>query len=602
MSEPSWLVEEPHNPRYPFWTRAVVGEMVADPPSPLGWTMFWDPCISCGWREALVSRFGFDEEDLAGAHPPTVAAFGGHPYLNASMIRVLAHRMANLGVDQLESLITPGATPLPPYRHEPWHDPEPVTAKMLNQWFRWVLESGNQIELDQACHRVDQALADRPKYGELTDLELVHYALSLQPIGRMAFAQHVNQTLAARIGPRIVGDACVQVGQPAHTLRLLSGLGNVDPVSPTLALWELSRLVRSSPGLRRFFDQGLDGLDRVLRHSNQPEAYALMAGVNSLVSAVGFRGPNEWDLASPTWDVAHDIVLALIGCMHHCGDELAPRQRRRHLEADRQRLVEEIANALDDERRPIFLAAAESSATFLRGRERSRSVVMRVLHRMRSAIREVAVRGERRGDFARRDDIWMLTSEELEYYADGGLADVRHLTALRQAEYEMVQQHPLQLIVSTGDDPDWSWSDGRAGPRDFVHAADGDRRLEPGDIILGSPGSPGMARGEARVIETDADLAEVRPGEIIILARPSLVATPLFVAAGAVVTDVGGTFTHAAVVARELGTPMVAGAQGASERIPSGAIVNVDGLTGVVSVESPSPLADEVGLTHPSVA
>ena len=38
------------------------------------------------------------------------------------------------------------------------------------------------------------------------------------------------------------------------------------------------------------------------------------------------------------------------------------------------------------------------------------------------------------------------------------------------------------------------------------------------------------------------------------------------------------------VVARELGTPMVVGASGASERIVTGSLVNVDGLTGVISV------------------
>ncbi len=121
-------------------------------------------------------------------------------------------------------------------------------------------------------------------------------------------------------------------------------------------------------------------------------------------------------------------------------------------------------------------------------------------------------------------------------------------------------------------------------PGDTLSRAYDDGPLEPGDMMLGSPGSPGMAHGVARVIESDSDLAMVEPGEIIVLSRPDLAATPLFVAAGAVVTDRGGTFTHAVVVARELGTPMVVGAYRASERIRTGSIVNVDGLTGVVSV------------------
>lgn len=115
----------------------------------------------------------------------------------------------------------------------------------------------------------------------------------------------------------------------------------------------------------------------------------------------------------------------------------------------------------------------------------------------------------------------------------------------------------------------------------------------PGDMMLGSPGSPGMAQGKARVIESDSDLGLVEPGDIVVLSRPDLAATPLFVCAGAVVTDGGGTFTHAVVVARELGTPMVVGAHRASERIITGSIVNVDGLTGVVSVASEEPTTAE---------
>lgn len=93
-----------------------------------------------------------------------------------------------------------------------------------------------------------------------------------------------------------------------------------------------------------------------------------------------------------------------------------------------------------------------------------------------------------------------------------------------------------------------------------------------------------MARGRARIIESMADLADFEPGEILVLARPVLATTPIFVAAGAVITGTADTFAHAVVVARELGTPMVVGASGATERIKTGVLLNVDGLTGVVSV------------------
>ena len=61
--------------------------------------------------------------------------------------------------------------------------------------------------------------------------------------------------------------------------------------------------------------------------------------------------------------------------------------------------------------------------------------------------------------------------------------------------------------------------------------------------------------------------------------------TPYFAVIGAVVTDSGGLLTHGAIVAREFGIPAVVGARVATERIPDGATVIVDGDAGTVTVE-----------------
>jgi phosphohistidine swiveling domain-containing protein len=59
---------------------------------------------------------------------------------------------------------------------------------------------------------------------------------------------------------------------------------------------------------------------------------------------------------------------------------------------------------------------------------------------------------------------------------------------------------------------------------------------------------------------------------------------PLFLAAGAAVVETGAMVSHAAIVARELGIPAAVSVTGATRRIPTGAIVTVDGNTGTVTV------------------
>ena len=59
---------------------------------------------------------------------------------------------------------------------------------------------------------------------------------------------------------------------------------------------------------------------------------------------------------------------------------------------------------------------------------------------------------------------------------------------------------------------------------------------------------------------------------------------PLFVPAAAVVVNVGAPLSHAIIVSRELGIPCVVSVNEATERIPDGALVEVNGDLGTVTV------------------
>lgn len=549
--------------------------------SPLGWTMVWQGPLASGLVDLLVRRLGFELDDLGGA--PILAVHDGYVYLNANPFRVLGRRLPALGADNIDQVLQVGDVPMPDLEERPWHKADAVASAQLGQWSTWVRSSRNQQALVIDERRSEQVRRSRPDFAGLDDSGLVHRARQLQPLCRELFNQHLNQTLAALVGPPTIHEVCVAVGQPAHTLRLMSGLGNIDSVAPTHALWDLSRLVRESPVLSRIFDSGAAGARRVLELSNYRGSHAMLAGLDAFTAEVGFRGPNEWDLSSPTWDVAPEIVVALVDCLRRCDDDASPRHRRRHLEADRRRLAEEIAKLVDDRDRRRFDQALAATTTFLRGRERSRTSLIRVIHEMRLPLRELGRRAAQRGDLRSPDRIWLLTADEVAYYADGGLADAGDRTDDRAAQLDAAlapEPVPMYVEDNAGRRPIDSRDAGRAdaGRGGTVSS------LRVGEVMIGVPGSPGLAEARARVIDSDTDLALVQPGEILVLANPDLVAAPLFVTAAAVVLDKGRTFTHAAVVARELGIPVVVGATGASDRIRTGDLVNVDGLTGVVSV------------------
>lgn len=81
-----------------------------------------------------------------------------------------------------------------------------------------------------------------------------------------------------------------------------------------------------------------------------------------------------------------------------------------------------------------------------------------------------------------------------------------------------------------------------------------------------------------------AEAGRLGSGEVLVTATTSPPWTPLFGVAGAVVTDAGGSLSHVAIVAREYAIPAVVGCGDATLVIPDGALVEVDGDAGTVTI------------------
>lgn len=109
-------------------------------------------------------------------------------------------------------------------------------------------------------------------------------------------------------------------------------------------------------------------------------------------------------------------------------------------------------------------------------------------------------------------------------------------------------------------------------------------KVQVGEVLQGFTGCPGTYEGTARVVLDPLDPSACGPGEILVAPMTDPSWTPLFVAAGAVIVDVGAAQSHAMIVSRELGIPCVPSVTGATRRIPDGATVRVDGDAGTVTI------------------
>ena len=103
-----------------------------------------------------------------------------------------------------------------------------------------------------------------------------------------------------------------------------------------------------------------------------------------------------------------------------------------------------------------------------------------------------------------------------------------------------------------------------------------------GDRLTGIAGSPGVVEGPVRLLRSERDLGQLRPGEVLVCRITAPSWGPAFSVAAGVVTDIGGMMSHAAIVCREYGLPAVVGTGFATTRLRTGDRVRIDGTTGEV--------------------
>jgi pyruvate, water dikinase len=105
-----------------------------------------------------------------------------------------------------------------------------------------------------------------------------------------------------------------------------------------------------------------------------------------------------------------------------------------------------------------------------------------------------------------------------------------------------------------------------------------------GRVIHGYAASRGVVEGVARVLRTVNEIGQIRDGEILVCAVTAPSWAPVFGKIKAAVSDIGGTMSHAAIVAREYGMPAVVGTGHATQLIKTGQTVRVDGDRGIVTI------------------
>ncbi|HVW31873.1 MAG TPA: NAD-dependent epimerase/dehydratase family protein, partial [Acidimicrobiia bacterium] len=313
----------------------------------------------------------------------------------------------------------------------------------------------------------------------------------------------------------------ILTGAGTNTAEQLAGrTGVVERVGEGLTSAEglagirrLAERAAAEPEVLEIIDSGGDKLlERVTAVSP-----GFATAVREALASFGHRGPAECELASSVFADDPDLILRTVGKAARAAASGPP--------AGRTAAPEEAP--IPRRARPAVALARWATAE----RERDRDAIVKTINVMRRLAREQGRRLAERGVLAAAEDVFYLTADEL----FGRPGDARETVLRRRAERERLAALRMPIAFIAPWEPEAEAAPARTG-----------------DVLTGVAAAGGTARGPVRVVTPDtAHLLE--PGEVMVTQVTDVGYTPLFGHAAAVVTDIGGTMSHAAVVAREFG-------------------------------------------------
>jgi len=392
---------------------------------------------------------------------------------------------------------------------------------------------------------VDEMLAQVARLERLTADPAALSDATLESMFSLAFDLQGHGWQLAAFGAILTGAGTNTAEQLAGRTGVVERVGEGLTSAEGLAgVRRLAEQAAADPAVMAVLEEGGPKLlDRVTAVSP-----GFADAVREALARFGHRGPAECELASSVFADDPDLVLRTVA------------KAAKSAGAGPAATGDGDGAAVPRRAKPAVALARWATAE----RERDRDALVRTIHVMRRLAREQGRRLVEQGVIGAVDDVFYLTADEL--FAPGPAA--RDTVARRRAERDRLAaiRLPVAFVAPWEPEPE-------AEP------------LSPGDRLTGVPAAGGKARGPVRIV-TPETADRLEPGEVFVTQVTDVGYTPLFGHAAAVVTDIGGTMSHAAVVAREFGIPAVTDTASGTARLVDGMMVEVDGSTGTVLVLS----------------
>ncbi|HWC68623.1 MAG TPA: PEP-utilizing enzyme [Acidimicrobiales bacterium] len=397
---------------------------------------------------------------------------------------------------------------------------------------------------------------------------------------------HINFVLLSSSAFCDLYDEIMQPEIPTEAYETLQGF-HTRSVDASRGLWALSRTVKNSPALRQLFTTK-EPKDVLAALDESEEGRAFRTQLDEYLFEYGWRHDAVYDLADIPWREDPSIPLASIAAMVDLPESEDPEQQYQQRVARREELMSKLrAKVADDPEQAAKVEELYEAARYSFPLTEDHAFYIDQLY-IGVFRRFVLALGDRlvaKGVIDQRDDVFFLYRDELaDALINGG--DQRSLVSERRASFDRsAQVIPPTALGTPPPPPD--------APDPFMDALvyrllgiTPPEENADENVLKAVAGSPGIYTGTARVVRSLSEaIEELEDGEVMVCEMTLPPWVPMFSIAGAVVSDVGGVLSHAAIVAREFGVPAVVGTDVGTKVIRTGQTVTVDGNAGVIYLD-----------------
>jgi phosphohistidine swiveling domain-containing protein len=379
------------------------------------------------------------------------------------------------------------------------------------------------------------------------------YCVHLQSSSTSGFTGNILHAMLARS----LGSGAEQEAEAA---RLLAGAKDVESAVLVEQLDAIAQEIASvAADQARWFSELMPEAALAWLQNSAPEN--IRNAFQNFLHRHGHRGYRELCLRQPSWSQAPmDLVTTIQTSV-------------------RARTGNDTAQSSPEAIKPEELSAGlrwllPKAHNAIRRRETTKSMLVQTTHKLSEAYHILGQCLVSERVFTDSDQVFFLTHEELRALVE----NARQTDGSNEAWAEIADRRRVALSFQDKLQFD-EICYGVPQPLDNRQ-----RENEQDGLISGRPVSRGVVQGIARVAHSVEEASALQKGEILVAPITDVGWTPYFNLISGLVTDIGSSVSHGAVIAREYGLPAIVNTRVGTRRIATGDLIRLDADKGIVEL------------------